>query len=163
MIIPCRNRFFYRGFFVLYFNKNVFLPYYKLHPHLFSHLLFFDPQYESFSSFIIFRVNCGFDIVNFMPSYRFLLYKKSEQKYDYIETKEVDSHINYLFTKSTSFKLHFYYNISLFNFLIFQESLIKKYIHIPPVRPVITFAHIGTLDSIGLKTDYTLMVINLLI
>ncbi|ACJ78853.1 hypothetical protein BCH308197_2974 [Bacillus cereus H3081.97] len=37
----------------------------------------------------------------------FYYIKKSEQKYDYIETKEVDSHINYLFTKSTSFKLHF--------------------------------------------------------
>ena len=163
MIIPCRNRFFYRDFSFCTLIKTCFFLIISYTPHLFSHLLFLILNMNLFSSFIIFRVNCGFDIVNFMPSYRFLLYKKSEQKYDYIETKEVDSHINYLFTKSTSFKLHFYYNISLFNFLIFQESLIKKYIHIPPVRPVITFAHIGTLDSIGLKTDYTLMVINLLI
>ena len=96
-------------------------------------------------------------------NYTFLLYKNERTNYVYIETKEVDPGIYNLFSHQLLLNSTLYYNISLFNFLIFQESLIKKYIHIPPVRPVITFAHIGTLDSIGLKTDYTLMVINLLI
>ena len=102
-----------------------------------------------FSSFIIFRVIAALILLILCLHIDFYYIKKSEQKYDYIETKEVDSHItslqNQLLLNST-----FYYNISLFNFLIFQVSLIKKYIHIQPVRPVIAFAHIGTLDSIGL-------------
>ncbi|MFP3326389.1 hypothetical protein R0K05_25405, partial [Planococcus sp. SIMBA_160] len=58
-------------------NKKTFFFLIISHtPHLFSDLLFFDPQYESFFAFIIFGDWIDFVTVNFVPSYRFLLYKK---------------------------------------------------------------------------------------
>ena len=81
---------FYRGFFVSYVNeKTFFFLIINYTPHLFSHLLFFDLQNKSYFLHLLFLKYCNFIFVtvNFVPSYRFLLYKKELTKIQLYKNK----------------------------------------------------------------------------